>query len=223
MEVKINTAEAIEESKKLIKGIKIPEIKNKQDNIVATNSVNLVKSAIKSIEAKRLKITRPIDEAKKETILLFKPYLDKLISFKNQLDINMGIWRKKEQKLLREQEEKDRKKKEAEAERLRKRAEKAIKPETKEWLMEQAEITENTQTVIIPEKTEGGHWMKIWKWRYKKGFDANSTALKKQLLDKFPHLILIDESGIGKLVKQTKDTLAIDGVDPYEDSTWVTK
>ena len=223
MEVKINTAEAVEEAKKLIKGISIPEIKTKEDNIIATTSVNLVKAHIKTITEKRLKITRLIDATKKEIMLLFSPYLEKLENYKNQLDINMKGWNEKQQKLLREQEEKERKRKEAEAERLRKRAEKAVKLETKEWLTEQAETVENTQTVIVPEKTGGGHWMKIWKWRYKKGFDANSTELKKQLLDKFPHLILIDESGIGKLVKQTKDTLAISGIDPYEDSTWVTK
>lgn len=224
MQVQINTAvEAIEESKKRMKGIKIPEIKTKEDNIIATNSLNLIKSNIKTTTNDRLKITRLIDESKKGVILFFAPHLAKLESYKNQLDINMKVWYEKEQKLLREQEEKIAAENKRKQDEIDRRIEKAKKPETKERLAEEKDIIENTQTVIIPEKTEGGYWMKIWKWNYKNGFDANSTELKKQLLDKFPHLILIDESGIGKLVKQTKDTLVIDGIDPYEDNTWVTK
>ena len=182
-----------------------------------------IKSAIKWIKDKRMTITRPIDEAKRNTIALFQPFLDKLELNKDQLDPRLKEWGRLQEKKRQEHQAKidaENKKKQDEIDR---RIEKAKKPETKERLAEEKGIIENTQTAIIPEKTEGGHWMKIWKWRYKKGFDANSIELKKQLLEKLPHLILIDVAGIGKLVKQTKDTLVIDGVDPYEDSTWVTK
>jgi hypothetical protein len=223
MQVNINTAEAIEESKKLIKGIKIPEIKNKEDNIIATNSVNLVKSHIKIITERRLKITRLIDASKKEVMGLFAPYLEKLEEYKNQLDINMKAWNEKEEKRLRELQlkiDEENRKKQVE---IDKRIAKAKKLETKERLADKKEIIANTQTIIVPEKTEGGYWTKNQKWRYQKGYGSNNIELKKILLDKYPHLIKIDEVALGKFAVQVKRMVEIEGIYFYEDKTWVSK
>lgn len=223
-QVTIETGEVIKTAKKLTANLTIPEVVNQVQADNAGTQIGAAKKAKKQLEEKRLKITRPIDEAKREVMDLFRPYIDALDKYINGTNTALAAYRKKLLLQQQEQERKLREQQEKERAALEARQQAAKRDSTKERLQEEIETIENTVAPVVPvQNTAGGHFMKVYKWRYAKKYDANNIALKKEILDKYPHLIKIDEAGLTAFGKQTKGQAPINGIEFYFDSTFVSK
>lgn len=201
MQVEIKTDEALQQAQQFTKDISIPEIKSRETFIISSNSMGLIKSRLKELDTLRKSITRPLDEAKKNVMELFRPVQNKLTQYELQLRQRIMTYNTEQEKLLQIEEDKLRKEQEKEAEALRKRAEKAKKPETVERLQEEAELIEATPAIILPpKKVEGMHFMEIF------DFEIEDEALIPN------EYKMIDTVKIRKVVKATKGTLPIKGI-----------
>lgn len=212
MQVNVNTDEALQKAEQFTKDIVIPEITTQEHFTISSNSLGLIKDRLKELDTLRKSITKPLDEAKKNVMELFRPIQTKLTEYQLQLRNRIMTYNEEQEKIRQIEEERIQKEQERQAEILRKRAEKAKKPETVERLQEQAEQIESTPAVIVPpEKTEGLHFMKVWKYE---------IIDKSKVPDDFK---MIDEVKIGKVIKATKGQMNIPGVKIYSEKVPVSK
>lgn len=163
MRVETQEAAAVEKYTGLIEDIKWDEIAEITTDVQAGEIAAVMNQAgriVDEIEKTRLTITRPLDEAKKNIMTVFKnlAHRPEVIVAEAKL-----LLRKYDDKKRAEQE-KARRVAEAEAERERqkllKRAEKVKTPEKAEELREQAELI--TAPVIAETKIDGVQYTENW-------------------------------------------------------------
>ncbi len=191
----------IDRAKELIKGIIIPEIKDNVSNALAANERKKIKDALKQIDIIKKSETDPHTEEIKRIRAEFKPIEETVDLYISQLDKRIMDYKIEQDQIIKEREEKIRKQQEQKTADLLKRADKAVKPETKERLKEEAEIVSSTPAIIVPDKNpEGMHFMEIF------DFEIEDESL---VPDDYK---MIDTVKLRKVVKATKGTLHIAGV-----------
>ena len=198
---KTNLIDSINRAKELIKSIIIPEIKDQVSLSLAANERMKVKKALKQIDIIKKSETDPYNDEIKKIRADFKPIEETVDLYISQLDKRITDYNNEQSRLMQIEEDRLRKEQEKEAERLRKRAEKAKKPETVERLQEEAGLVEATPAIVLPpKKIEGMHFMEIF------DFEIEDEAL---IPDEYK---MIDTVKIRKVVKATKGTLPIKGI-----------
>jgi hypothetical protein len=205
-----------QETKKLVESSN--SLAQHYDNFVVTSAAEFsgagehlrtIKAQLKTIEEKRLEITRPMDEAKKAVMGFFKPFTDRLSSAEARVKKAMTDWKRDEDARIREEQRKAAEKAKKEEDKLRAQAEAA----REKGKNSRAEILEERADMIIPDpivtsapKVEGISTRTIWKFRI---IDP----------EKIPRTYMtIDEKKIGGVVRALKDGTDIPGIEVYSES-----
>lgn len=188
------------------------------DNITllsADKDLTAIKKKRGAIEEARLKISRKMDETKRDVM---KPYVDAVVhldSVREIINTEMSAYRKEQERIARVEQERlaeiARKAEETERKKLEARAENAIasgKIEKAEELIEKAAAVFVPVPVVRSTVVETKNKPRqVWKFRVK---DAN--AIPRDYL-------VIDEVKIGGVVRSTKGTLAIPGIEIYSEDS----
>ena len=85
MELKIETTQAVKTAEDLIKGLELIEITTDEQYETSNQLSREVAIRIRSLDTMRKSITKPIDEAKRKVMDLFRPVQEKLIAFADML------------------------------------------------------------------------------------------------------------------------------------------
>jgi F0F1-type ATP synthase membrane subunit b/b' len=174
---------------------------------MAAEDHKAVKTRYRAIEERRKKITGPLDEAKRETMDLFRPALNFLLQAEQTLERAMLAYRRERERQRREAEAALRDVTAKEAERLRRLAEQAEakgKSERAEDLREQAAMLPAQQLALpaMP-KVKGQSISTRWKFRI-----VDEAALPRDYL-------MADLKKIGGVVDSCKDQTHIPGVEVF--------
>ena len=73
MQVNIDTSKGLARAEQLTKNISIPEIKSKEDYIIAVASRRTVKDRLKELKEQQETVTKPLHVAKSNFINLLRP------------------------------------------------------------------------------------------------------------------------------------------------------
>lgn len=204
MQVNIDTSKGLARAEQLTKNISIPEIKSKEDYIIAVASRRTVKDRLKELKEQQETVTKPLHVAKSNFINLLRPFKEKLESYIDQLDPRIIAWDDEQEKIRQKEEDRLKRLQEIETAKLLKRAENAKKPETKERLEEEAEIIASTPAIVLPpKKVEGISYRADWKWKLV-DFSKVDDVYKK-----------LDEVKLNGMASSSKGTLKIDGIEFY--------
>jgi hypothetical protein len=174
-----------------------------------------IKVRYKALEALRKSMTDPLDASKKAIIEFFSKPLDLLKQAEGNIKVAIQQFNAEQERLRKIEEDKLREKQEKEAEKLRIKiaeAKKAGETEKVEKLIEKKAVVTQTVISVAPKFTPaaGITIKKIWKFRI-----ANLLLVPRDYL-------MIDEVKIGSVVRASKGTIKIPGVECYsEDSTSV--
>jgi len=185
---------------------------NQEGYTSAAFELKKIKDKTKIIEEARKAITKPLDEAKKKAMDLFRDPLELLTRAEKFVKKAILDFQQRQEKVRREQEAKLREQQRKEAERLQKRAEKAEskgQEEKAEELKQQAEEKQAINPTVAPtfEKTKGISTKKIWKFKI-----VDIKSIPREYM-------MPDEKAIGQIVRATKGTLQIPGVEIYSEET----
>lgn len=175
-----------------------------------------VKAKSQELDSRRKLITRPLDQAKKAVMDLFRDPIDLLAKAESNLKRSMLAYtqeqERKRQEAERKAQEAARKEEEAKRRKLEARADKAeAKGDTEkaESLREQAEEVHVPRPIVVPQvnRVAGISERKVWKYRI---IDVN----------KIPREYMIpNEKAIGALARQTNGSIVIPGVEFYTEQT----
>ena len=187
--------------------------------IAAAELVN-IKARAKDLDEERKRITKPMDDAKKAVMDIYKPAIERLGQAETALKDAISSYQKDQRRLADMAAAEAARKAREDAQKLAAKAEKMEdkgKAEDAEALRNIAAMTAAApRAVAAPPKLAGVSTRKVWK--------ANVTdraAAIKALADNpaYQHLLTIDESALNKLAAAMKNPNSpIPGVVFYEDS-----
>ena len=179
------------------------EVSSQEDYLFANDQLGDVKKQAKTLDDRRKAITKPLDEAKKQVMDLFRPALDLLSSAE-------GIWKRK---MLAWDNEQDRKRREEEArlreiarkeqERLRRLAESAAAKGNTDKAERMAAMAESMPTPVVAapvEKASGVSFREQWDFEI-----VDQSAVPREYL-------MVDAKRIGGVVRAMKGATNIPGV-----------
>ena len=187
--------------------------------IAATELVS-IKARAKELDEERKRITKPMDDAKKAVIDVYKPAIEKLGQAETALKTSILAYQKEQQRIADLAAAEEARKAREEAEKLRAKAEKMEakgKTEDADALRNVAAMTVAAPvTVAAPTKLAGVSSRKVWKANV-----TDRSAAIKALAENpaYQHLLTIDEAALNKLAAAMKNPNSpIPGVVFYEDS-----
>lgn len=175
-----------------------------------------IKAKAQELDSRRKLITRPLDQAKKAVMDLFRDPIDLLA--KAELNLKRTILtytqeqEKKRQEAERKAQEAARKEEAAQRKRLEARADKAEAngdTEKAEYLRERAEEINVPRPIVAPQvnRVAGISERKVWKYRI-----TDVTAIPREYM-------IPNEKAIGALARQTNGSIVIPGVEFYTEQT----
>lgn len=192
------------------------QIVNNDAYTFAGEHLKKVKSISAEIDEKRKSMTKPLDEAKKKIMDFFKTPLDKLARVESNIKNAMLTFQREQEDIRRKEEARLQELARKEEERRRKALEeRAAKATAKGDTAKADELLAKKEEVFVPspivesqvQKVEGVKTVKVWKYRI-----ANENKIPREYL-------CVDEKKIGQVVKATKGTLKIEGVEIYSEDT----
>lgn len=170
-----------------------------------------IKSKAKELDERRKKITKPLDEAKKQVMDLFRPALEFLTQAETIIKRKMIVYQSEQEKIRREAEAKAREAQRKEQERLEEQARKAEakgKAEQAEALRQQADMT--PAVVVAPEapKANGTSIRTDWEAEV-----MDKKALIKAIAaGTAPDVLDVNMKTLNQMARALKDQLNIPGV-----------
>lgn len=196
-------------------------ISNQNDFEVASTILSDVKARYKELDAQRKKITKPIDDAKKEVMDLFRKPLELLEAAESKLKRLMLNYTSEQERIAREKQRELERLAEIEAEKERKKLEAKIerakasgKDEKVEMLEEQKE---NIAPIVVPviqaqiEPPKGVFYRENWTARV-----VNESLVPREYL-------IVNIQALNSIAKSTKGTLTIPGVKFVSEKILVSK
>ena len=185
-------------------------IHNQDDYNTASDVLKEVKSRYKELDTQRKNITKPLDDAKKAVMELFRQPLDLLGKAESKIKSLMIGYTAEQEKKAREEQEKLQKLAEAEAERERKKLEAKIERAKASGKEEKVEELEMQKEAIIPmdvpvvtaniEQPKGISYKEKW---------TAEVVDFKALPDEYK---LPNQQALDKVAQATKGSLSIPGV-----------
>ena len=186
---------------------------------IAAAELTTIKGRVKELDEERKRITKPMDDAKKAVMDIYKPAIEKLGQAETVLKAAITSFQNEQRRLADLAAAEEARKAREEAEKMQAKAEKLEakgKTEEADALRNVAAMTVAApRTVAAPTKLAGVSTRKVWK--------ANVTdraAAIKALADNpaYQHLLTIDEAALNKLAAAMKNPNSpIPGVVFYED------
>lgn len=146
----------------VFKGLKVT---SRDECDYASSSLINIKSKVKALENRRKEITKPIDEAKKSVMDLFRPATDALKQIESIVKPKIVEFELK----VQEQERKERAAAEEKARKAREKAEAAAEKAREQGKDEKADMLEQKAATIVPvvpvaqPKSKGVSMRKTWK------------------------------------------------------------
>ena len=187
---------------------------------LAAAELGTIKGRVKELDEERKSITKPMDDAKKAVMDIYKPAIEKLGQAETALKTSLLTYQKKQQRIADLAAAEEARKARKEAEKLRAKAEKMEargKTEDADALRNVAAMTVAApRTVAAPTKLAGTSVRKVWKANV-----TDRSAAIKALAENpaYQHLLTIDEAALNKLAAAMKNPNSpIPGVVFYEDS-----
>lgn len=221
----MNMDDAIPEAKELVESVqhklKAPPqliVQNDNDLAIASDQIRWVQTAIKTLTEKRLSITRPLDESKKNVMAMFAMPLANLEGRKSQLNAVITAYEAAvaEQREAEQRAENERAQSQEASERsiLVDGAEQALADgniERAEALLDAADNV-HVPAVNVAAAKRPGVSMKSY-WSYK-------VTDESKIPDEF---WILDEKRLGALARAEKDKLNIPGIEAVEDKQAVAR
>ena len=187
---------------------------------IAASELVTIKGRAKELDEERKRITKPMDDAKKAVMDIYKPAIEKLGQAETALKTSLLTYQKEQQRIADLAAAEEARKAREEAEKLRAKAEKMEakgKTEDADALRSVAAMTVTApRTVAAPTKLAGTSVRKVWKANV-----TDRSAAIKALAENpaYQHLLTIDEAALNKLAAAMKNPNSpIPGVVFYEDS-----
>ena len=187
---------------------------------IAAAELITIKGRVKELDEERKRITKPMDDAKKAVMDIYKPAIEKLGQAETVLKAAITSFQNEQRRLADLAAAEEARKAREEAEKMQAKAEKLEakgKTEDAEALRNVAAMTVAApRTVAAPAKLAGVSTRKVWKANI-----TDRSAAIKALADNpaYQHLLTIDESALNKLAAAMKNPNSpIPGVVFYEDS-----
>ena len=187
---------------------------------LAAAELGTIKGRAKELDEERKRITKPMDDAKKAVMDIYKPAIEKLGQAETALKTSLLTYQKEQQRIADLAAAEEARKAREEAEKLRAKAEKMEakgKTEDADALRNVAAMTVAApRTVAAPTKLAGTSVRKVWKANV-----TDRSAAIKALTENpaYQHLLTIDEAALNKLAAAMKNPNSpIPGVVFYEDS-----
>lgn len=214
------TQELINESEKAIVVYKNFSVETNETNIAAAEALSLAKRKIKELEARRKKITDPLNEAKASAMSLFRRPIEAWTTVKNTIERAKRIFIANEQDKQRKEQaridELARKEKEKQEKALEKRIANAAAKGKTEKVEELKEAKEEIQvmTPVVENKVEkiAGESMRD-NWKFK--------ITDKMIVPR--EYWKLDLEKIGKMVKASGGTFKALGIEIYNEPSIVTR
>ena len=187
---------------------------------LAAAELGTIKGRVKELDEERKSITKPMDDAKKAVMDIYKPAIEKLGQAETALKTSLLTYQTEQQRIADLAAAEEARKAREEAEKLRAKAEKMEargKTEDADALRNVAAMTVAApRTVAAPTKLAGTSVRKVWKANV-----TDRSAAIKALAENpaYQHLLTIDEAALNKLAAAMKNPNSpIPGVVFYEDS-----
>lgn len=186
------------------------KVTNQDEYNTAGDYLKSVKNATKQLEDLRMSMTRPLDEAKKRIMDLFRKTLDVLTNAENTLKRGILVYQQEQERIRRQQEAKL----QAEAEKKRQEAlKKAEQARTEGKDVKAEKYEEKAAQTVAPilasnvEKVSGISTKKIWKFEV-----IDEMSIPREYL-------IPDLTKIGKIVRAAGETIKIAGIRIYAEET----
>jgi len=183
-------------------------IKNDGDYESAGVNLKEIKSQIKTLDDERKKLTKPIDEAKKNIMALFKKPLDVLTAAETAYKKSMVTYVVEQDRKKREEEAKL----EREAEKRRIELEKQAKKHEEKGNIEKAQERAELADAVMPAvsgiqtpKAAGVFMREIWKYRI-----VDDKIIPREFL-------IVNEKLLGEMARSTKGVVPVAGVEFYSE------
>ena len=187
---------------------------------IAASELGTIKGRAKELDEERKRITKPMDDAKKAVMDIYKPAIEKLGRAEMALKTSLLTYQKEQQRIADLAAAEEARKAREEAEKLLAKAERMEvkgKAEDADALRNVAAMTVAApRTVAAPTKLSGTSVRKVWKANV-----TDRSAAIKALAENpaYQHLLTIDEAALNKLAAAMKNPNSpIPGVVFYEDS-----
>lgn len=183
----------------------------------AADLLSDIKQRGKALDEKRKAITKPMDDAKKATMNMFRPAVDAIAECEKVLKGKMAGFVKEQEKIRQEAEAKAAEAARKEQEKIMAKADKLRekgKYEQAEAVEIQAATTVAASPVIDTPVATGASTRRIWKARL-----SNKMALIQAVAEgkASPELLDYNESVGNGLAKALKSGMNIPGLEAYED------
>ena len=183
----------------------------------AAEYMTSIKSAASKLEEQRKAITRPMDEAKKAVMDLFRGPLDALTKAEGVLKDKMKSFALAERERMRKAQQEAEAAAAAARNELEQQAAQAMESgdvAVGVALQTAAETVTAAPPAMEAPKAAGVALRGTWKARV-----TDKRAFLRHALehDQFLDMVGIDESALNTLAKAFKDKMAVPGVEPYED------
>lgn len=178
----------------------------------ATSEMNAYAKRIKELDAMRKAITKPMDDAKKGVMALFKPAIERYTAAVGTLKDGIAAYQLEKQRIAAEANADAERKAAAEREALKAEAEKAETAEEREALMEVASAVVAVETKA--EKPEGVTLVKRWKAK------VDDKAAFVRYVSEHPEMLDcldVNTSAINAFARQTAGSVKVDGLTVYQD------
>ena len=187
---------------------------------IAAGELVTIKARAKELDEERKRITKPMDDAKKAVMDIYKPAIERLGQAETVLKTAITGYQREQNRLADLAAAEAARKAREEAERIAAKAEKLEakgKAEDAEALRNVAAMTAAAPvTVARPTKLAGVSTRKVWKASVA---DRAAAILAMASNPAYQHLLTIDESALNKLAAAMKTPNSpIPGVVFYEDS-----
>ena len=187
---------------------------------IAAAELVTIKGRAKELDEERKRITKPMDDAKKAVMDIYKPAIERLGQAETALKDAISNYQKEQRRLAELAAAEAARKAREEAQKLAAKAEKLEakgKTEDAEAMRNVAAMTVAAPvTVAAPTKLAGVSSREVWKASV-----TDRAAAIKAMADNpaYQHLLTIDESALNKLAAAMKNpNCPIAGVVFYEDS-----
>lgn len=209
-----DTQALVERAEVIAKDFDGYQIINNDAYTFAGEHLKKIKALYAEVDDKRKSMTKPLDEAKKRIMDFFKGPLDKLTRVEGNIKGAMLTFQRQQEEIRRKEEARQQELARKEEERRKKALEeRAAKAEAKGNAEKAEELRQQKEEVFVPapviesqvQKVEGVKTMKVWKFRV-----TNAAKIPREYL-------CVDEKKIGAVVKATKGTLKIEGVEIYSE------
>lgn len=198
--------------------IDCPELKE-----AAGSDLTVIRKMIKTADENRMKLTRPLDDAKKGIMTVYKSVTDLLDEadgiYKNKIKAYDAAEREKAMQLQRQLEEQARKEREKLARKVAE-AEKAGQVEQAAALQIVAETVVAPIINTAPPKVSGVSSRKNWKGRVTDRLALIKAVAAGQVPD---DVIEINDAALNRYAKAHESRLSFPGVEAYNDPTITTR